>query len=240
MIFSFKQFDVKHNESLLKVNTDAVLLGALVQSDTSQQKILDIGTGCGVIALMLAQKFVTAQIDALDIDSLSALEAAYNFTHSPFASRLQAYPIALQNYNHNTLYDIIVSNPPFFEVPDFSKGKNRQDISETRKKYATQYNLNFQELIANAVRLLTNEGVFWVIIPFLSKAEFLSICLNYNLHLQQEILIRSKIGNPFHRSVLCIAKEEKRNILQRILTIYNLDGSRHSEYVEVTKEFYRE
>lgn len=238
MIFRFKQFDIKHSDSLLKVNTDAVLLGALVQPSPNIKTVLDIGTGNGLIALMLAQKLPEATIDAIELDEPSYKESAFNFANSRYASRLKAYHISLQQFNSTIKYDLIVSNPPYFEIPNFSKGNNTQDISESRKKLATQFTLTFEELVTAAARLLMDRGMFWVIIPFDSKDKFIKICLEHNLHLQNEISVRSKPGFAFHRSVLGFGFNEKRNLENSELTIYNVDGTRHEEYIELTEMFY--
>lgn len=238
MIFRFKQFDIKHSESLLKVNTDAVLLGALVQPSPNIKTVLDIGTGCGLIALMLAQKLPEAAIDAIELDEPSFNEAAYNFTNSKYTIRLKAHHISLQQFNSTIKYDLIVSNPPYFEIPNFSKGNNTQDISESRKKLATQFTLTFEELVASTMNLLNVDGRFWVIIPFDAKDKFIKICLEQNLYLQNEISVRSKPGFAFHRSVLGFGFNEKRNLENSELTIYNVDGTRHEEYIELTEMFY--
>ncbi len=238
MIFNFKQFEVKHANSLLKVNTDAVLLGALVHSKKKRNTLLDIGTGCGVIALMLAQKFNNASIDAIEPDWSSYEEAEYNFANAPYCHQLKAYHSALQNFENTKKYDIIVSNPPYFELPDFSKGNNLQGISENRKKFATQFSLTFEELLLHVNHLLDTKGAFWVIIPYLSKKTFIAIGLKNNLHLQEEINIRSTLKNVFIRCVLCFSFDERITIISTSLTLYNSDRTRHTQYTEITKDYY--
>ncbi len=238
MIFRFKQFDIKHSDSLLKVNTDAVLLGALCGRDQKIKSILEIGTGCGVIALMAAQIYPGALIDAIEIDPNSSAEAQYNFMNSKFSERLNAHEIALQEFKPGKKYDFILSNPPYFEVPDFSIGNNQQDIKITRKKLATQFTLTFEELLLHSSELLNPNGKLIVIIPNDSKDAFEKIALKNNLYLQREIFIRSKPGNPFIRCVLSFGFEKVNRLNEEIITIYNPDGSRHDEYIALTKEFY--
>jgi tRNA1Val (adenine37-N6)-methyltransferase len=238
MIFQFKEFSVKHSDSLLKVNTDAVLLGALVPEHLRLRSALDIGTGCGVIALMLAQKFENVQIDAIEPDAASCKEAAYNFSRSKFSERMEVFQSSLQDFNSSMKYDLIVSNPPYFEVPDFSKGNNPQDIGEKRKKLATQYSLTFDALVKHVSGVLEAQGTFGVIIPFASKEDFTSICTVNKLWLNREINIRSKPGTPFIRTVLFFGFDKPAMMETTELTIYNTDGSRHSEYRRVTADYY--
>jgi tRNA1Val (adenine37-N6)-methyltransferase len=238
MIFRFKAFEVKHSDSLLKVNTDAVLLGALVKLKPSVKNILDIGTGCGLIALMLAQKFELAMVDGIELDEPSFKEAAFNFSNSNFSKRLNAYHGSLQKYSPLIKYDLIVSNPPYFEITNFPKGNNTQDISENRKKLATQFTLTFEELISKAAALLSQDGVFWVIIPFDAKEKFERICSRDNLFLQHEIFIQSKPGHLFHRCVLGFGRKAIDLVEREELIIYNSDGTRHTGYIAITSAFY--
>lgn len=237
MIFRFKEFEVRHRDSLLKVNTDAVLLGAITMHDASTNSILDIGTGCGVIALMLAQKFPKAIIHGLEPDEASCQEAAFNFENAPFASRMKTYHEPLQNFDPDRQYDLIVSNPPYFEVPEFEKGNNTQNISERRKKLATQFTLNFDELAQHASRLLETDGAFFVIIPANASEKFDAICTSNGLHKFHTTRIQSKSSSAFQRVVLGFGKTIRRDI-ETSLIIYNEDGTRHLEYISITKDFY--
>jgi len=112
-IFRFKQFVVDQTESTMKVNTDGVLLGAMA-SAAGPGRILDIGTGTGVIALMLAQRFPSARVEAIEVDALAAKLAGENFIRSTFATRISAQAVALADFQPMEAFDLIVSNPPFF------------------------------------------------------------------------------------------------------------------------------
>ncbi len=238
MIFHFREFDIRHRDSLLKVNTDAVLLGAVIQSSKPVKNILDIGTGCGIIALMAAQKYKEAHIDAIDIDQPSLEEAQFNFERSKFSERMTAHHISLQHYKDTKeKFDIILCNPPYFETPQFAKGNNLQDISEKRKKFATHHQLNFGELINAASGLLNSMGQFWVILPYAAKEKFNLLAFHHKLNLQKEVAIRSKPAADFIRCVLCFGLEAKSFESAEII-IYNIDGTRHRTYQEITKEYY--
>jgi tRNA1Val (adenine37-N6)-methyltransferase len=114
-LFRFKQFSVDQTGCAMKINTDGVLLGALAQAENPKH-ILDIGTGTGVIALMLAQRFTTAKIDAVEIDIIAAETAGTNFKNSPFSDRVTVFPKNFESFfddNRERKYDLIISNPPF-------------------------------------------------------------------------------------------------------------------------------
>ncbi|MBC7745908.1 MAG: methyltransferase, partial [Flavobacterium sp.] len=134
-IFFFKRFSVDQRGCAMKVNTDGVLLGALAETDKSS-RILDIGTGTGVISLMLAQRFPKAKIDAVEIDKEAALMAGTNFKNSAFSLQLQIFHSSYKEYFKkfpNKKYDLIVSNPPFFINSQQSK-----DLSKTIAKHTNQ------------------------------------------------------------------------------------------------------
>ena len=138
--FQFKQFSIFQDQTAMKVGTDGVLLGAWV--NVFGQNVLDIGTGTGLISLMIAQRFPEANIDALEIDSDAFLQAEENFSNSKFNHRLTLFHTSLQDYNSAKKYDLIVSNPPFFTVNDLVS-------FDSRKQARQQETLTFTDLISN-------------------------------------------------------------------------------------------
>ena len=143
-MFQFKQFSVDQTGCAMKINTDGVLLGALVYAD-QPKNILDIGTGTGVIALMLAQRFTSAKIDAVEIDSTAAETAERNFKNSPFAERLSIFPTDFQRFFNThpaNKYDLIISNPPFHLNSLESPEAKRSVAKHTGEDF-------FEELISN-------------------------------------------------------------------------------------------
>ncbi|MEE0972800.1 MAG: methyltransferase, partial [Paludibacteraceae bacterium] len=154
--FRFKQFTVYQDRCAMKVGTDGVLLGVL--ADVSKAtRILDIGTGTGLIALMLAQRQKDAHVDAIEIDEQAAQQAQENIAQSPFCY-IHVHTTALQAYNSTQPYDLIVSNPPYFvdslKAPNAARNLARHTDS-----------LSFADLLQGAERLLHNDGCFWVILP---------------------------------------------------------------------------
>lgn len=180
--FSFKQFEVQHGRASMPVGTDAILLGAWAEH-TDVASILDIGTGCGVIALMLAQRFADAKVDAVDIDEESVKESAENFINSPFADRLRAELCDVKELKRPKRFDLIVSNPPYFSTAILSP-------AEARAKARHGISLNYDELLAAVHRLLAVDGVFCCVLPeanikdFILKAEKNKLLLNKTTHIK--------------------------------------------------------
>lgn len=157
--FSFKQFTVYHHHCAMKVGIDGVLLGAWAEVKNAG-RILDIGTGTGLIALMLAQRNQNAHIEAIDIDSGAVLQANENVRNSPWNERIRISQIALQNVEDasEAKYDLIVSNPPYFINSTKAPEENRTTARHTDS-------LTHEELILNSKRLLNSEGKLCVILP---------------------------------------------------------------------------
>jgi len=156
-LFKFKQFEVDQTGSTMRINTDGVLLGALSQYD-HPQNILDIGTGTGVIALMLAQRYSQAMIDAVEIDEQAYLLASKNFAQSKFASRIEAHHASFEKLEPKNRYHLMVSNPPYFLNALKSK-----DMRKTKARHAS-FDF-FEELLAFAVKWLHEEGRLQLILP---------------------------------------------------------------------------
>lgn len=160
--FRFKQFTIRQDRTPMKVGTDGVLLGAWVRLQGDEQRLLDIGTGTGVIALMLAQRTAKAHITAIDVESVE--EAQQNASATPWAHRITIEQCAVQHFEAEA-FDVIVSNPPFFvdslQCPDAGRTQARHTVS-----------LRFEELCEAVCRLLATEGRFALILPTLEAARF--------------------------------------------------------------------
>ncbi|GAB2978632.1 methyltransferase [Mucilaginibacter puniceus] len=196
-MFHFKQFRIDQTGCAMKINTDGVLVGALADADEPQH-ILDIGTGTGVIALMLAQRFANATIDAVEIDKTAAHTARANFQNSKFANQLALYAHSFESYfsNHQPKkYDLVVSNPPFYI--------NSLESPEAKKNTAKHADGGFFDNLIKAVSdHLTATGTFWLILP-LDTAELVkSIAQQNNLYLQKAIAIKSYPDSNPHREML--------------------------------------
>jgi tRNA1Val (adenine37-N6)-methyltransferase len=226
--FSFKQFTVYHDRCAMKVGTDGVLLGAWTDVHSACH-ILDIGTGTGLISLMLAQR-CDARIKAIDIDRDAVEQAKGNIAASPWKDRIEVELQDVCRYSPDVRFDVIVSNPPYFvnslKCPD-----------EQRNTARHTDNLDFENLIAAVSRLLHAEGTFSVIIPTDGMDVFLSTALRYGLHLSRQTLVHTKPGAIPKRVLLAF----RRQPVQCVVNDLTIELSRHvysDEYTALTKDFY--
>jgi tRNA1Val (adenine37-N6)-methyltransferase len=179
--FEFRQFTVFHDKCAMKVNTDGCLLGAWADHG-APQNILDIGSGSGVIALMMAQKFAEACIDAVEIDSICAEQCRSNLEKSPWANRLKSIHSDILKFSPHKRYDLIVSNPPYFQKALLSSD---QVLNYARHQIA----LNLSDLLRYAKNHLTKNGSFCVVLP----ADQLQSCMNLALRNQLYILKKTAV-----------------------------------------------
>ena len=234
-MFRFQQFSVAHSRSTMKVGTDGVLLGAWADVHAAR-RILDIGTGCGLIALMAAQRNPTAHITAIDIDQASIDEATKNFQASPFATRLHALCADIQAFSRqpDTIqYDCILSNPPFFTESLRSPNPVRAAAR------SVEGGLSFTTLIESAARLLAPAGSLQIILPYQEAPRILGIAIGAGLHLLRRTDITTKATKPPRRTLLHWTNAPtSAPILHDQLHLANNDGSRSASYQALTKEFY--
>ena len=228
--FQFQQFRVQQDRCAMKISTDAVLLGSLSQSPSPKQ-ILDIGTGTGVIALMLAQRFPEAQVTALEIDPEAAAQAAENFKESSFAGRLQLIPTALQDFSADASFDLIVSNPPYF--PDHLKSNDHK-----RNLALHTDSLSFEALVNHASHLLALSGQFWVILPPRQMEDFCKLAEQVLLFPNSKIQIRDNDSKPVHREIVSFSKtKEFPSISTRVCSLKNEDGTYTKDYQQLIAGF---
>ncbi|MBO7645451.1 MAG: methyltransferase [Prevotella sp.] len=211
----------------MKVGTDSDLLGALAAGG---EHILDIGTGTGVLALMMAQRFPEAHVTAIDIDEGAVSDARENFANSPFASRLTLHHTSLQDYIATSpLYDSIVCNPPYFD-----KSLEAPDRSRTRARHTSS--LPFRELIEGAYTLLHEDGTFSVILPPEVLPAFSAECLITGFRLSHCYRIKTVPHKSPKRYVL-IYKKEQTETTEETFCIRNADLSYSEWHDNLMKDF---
>lgn len=200
-IFRFKQFSVDQGNCAMKINTDGVLLGGIARADQAR-RILDIGTGTGVIALMLAQSHPQAMIDAVEIDAGAAAQASTNFENTAFADRLRLITGSFVDMQPTDNYDMIVSNPPFYT--------NSLPNPDPRKKLAKHTDhFFFENLLDFVARYLSGNGRFLCILPTALGDYFVSDMLpSRRLYVQEELLIRSYPGELPIRKLITIGRQQ--------------------------------
>lgn len=231
-IFRFKQFRINQSGCAMKINTDGVLLGAMANGK-SIKNILDIGTGTGVIALMLAQRFADADIQAVEIDVQAAQTAGNNFKDSLFPERLTVYPGSFELFfeeNSDRKYDLIVSNPPFYINSLLSPAE-----SKILAKHAdTAF---FKRLIEMTSQQLNPGGAFWLILPISTADVVKEQARHYCLYLQRSISIRSYPESEPHREILVFGLRETETE-QKQFVIYKELKQYSDEYQELLKDFF--
>ena len=256
--FKFQQFIVRHDRCAMKVGTDGVLLGAWAEPAVSIQpstfSILDVGTGSGLVALMLAQRFPQAHIDAIDIDKAAIEQAAENFAASPWSDHLHTFHARLQDWQSHSVpslegrvregfYSLIVSNPPYFQNSLKNPDKSRQTARHTDT-------LTYSELLQHSARLLSPEGTVALILPAEAETEACELARMAGLLPTRITHVYSKENKPARRVLLAFEKPKYRYtdistyrdsgnpVSVDSLVLENETGGRSAAYQEITKDFY--
>jgi tRNA1Val (adenine37-N6)-methyltransferase len=232
-IFQFKHFSVNQDQTAMKIGTDGVLLGAWTPIDNNPKSVLDIGTGTGIIALMLAQRCDAEQIDALEIDENAYEQAVENFEGSPWGDRLFCFHAGLDEFidDPEDEYDLIVSNPPFFSE-DYRSANEQRDLARFQEA------MPFEELVEAADLLLSENGIFSVIIPFNEEDRFIELCAEVELFPIKVTRVKGTQNTKIVRSLLAFKRYELSVLTADELVI---EISRHEytpEYISLTKDFY--
>lgn len=232
-MFTFKQFKVAQDKCAMKVGTDGVLLGAWTPIDNNPYSILDIGSGTGLLSLMLAQRTNAEQIDGVEIDDSAHEQAVENFENSPWADRLFCYHADLESFAHeiDDEYDLIISNPPFYS-------ENYKTSDAQRDQARFQDALPFELLIEVADYFLSEKGIFSVIIPIKEESIFIQLASEYNLYPIKVTRVRGNEQTELKRSLIAFS----RNITMQIpLDELTIEKARHQytpEFQALVKDFY--
>lgn len=238
--FKFKQFIVKQDKSTMKVGTDAVLLGTWVDIRTTDKNILEIGIGCGVISLIIAQRYSHITIDGIDIDKASVEEANDNFQNSPWSGRITAINDSLQTYNTAKKYDFIVSNPPFFN-------NSLQCPDEQRNNARHTATLPYTDLLLYSYQLLNNNGILAIILPYNEGNDFIKLSTNFNYKIRRTTIVYpTPTSRPKRLLIELIKNTENSNSTPADNDINRqqnmaIEITRHKytdEYIALTKDFY--
>ena len=226
--FTFKQFAVEQDDVAMKVGTDGVLLGAWADCNGAKH-ILDIGTGTGVIALMLAQRNTEAQIHAVEIDETASKRARSNFDLSPWSERLEVECCAVQEFNYTEKFDLIISNPPYFVDSLLPPDAKRSTARHT-------HDLSFEELDKAVCRLLDDDGRFALILPTTEFEKYLTIT---QLYIVRRCNVYPTTGSDVKRVMAEFAKQPTAEIaLENIIIEQERRGDYTAEYRTLTKDFY--
>ena len=230
--FHFKHFSIQQDKTAMKVGTDGVLLGAWVSLDSNPYSILDIGTGTGLIALMLAQRSQAGVIDAVELDSDAYMQSVENFEKSDWGDRLFCYHASLQEFANefNDKYDLIVSNPPFYTTTYKKLPENRAMARHTKS-------LSYDELLENVAKLLAEIGSCAFIIPFSEEERFIGIAKQNNVFPFKITRVKGSENTPVKRSLVQLSFFKKTTEITE-LTI-ELERHIHTKaYEELVRDFY--
>lgn len=241
-VFKFKRFEVVNERSAMKVNTDGVLLGALMTILPTDRTLLDIGTGTGTIALMAAQRLFSCgichadrsaenRVDAIDIDEASAEEAAANFRNSPWSEVLHAYHTSLDDFASDRKYDLVFSNPPYFE--------DSLNAPEERRNNArhTSTGLSYREILDFASQSLTDNGRVAFVLPAETEAALCRHARMNGLHLFRIVRVRTVPRKEPSRIIAEFSRMRKDTSEDTVLTIQN-EGKYTEEYLSLMRDFY--
>lgn len=229
-IFNFKQFSVRNSLAAMKVGTDGVLLGAWCDVRNAR-KVLDVGTGTGLISLMVAQRNNEAVIDAIEIDYAASEEAAHNVANSPWADRILVINADFSEYTPRCKYDLIVSNPPYF-----SNGILPPDNSRMIARHCKT--LTYDLLISKAASILVPGGGICIITPFEADNDITSLVSLNNLHICRKTFVRPKPNAKFKRILWQIGDEPCETIVDELQIEKENHHEYTSQYIDLTKDFY--
>ena len=231
-MFQFKNFDVNQDRCAMKIGTDGVLLGAWCPVENNPFSVLDIGAGTGILSLMLAQRSNAEQIDAIEIDENAFEQCVDNFEKSPWSDRLFCFHAGLDEFieEPEDEYDIIISNPPFYSE-DFKTENEQRDLARF------QDSMPFEDLVEVANLVLSENGIFAVIIPFKEEEKFIALCRECDLFPFKITRVKGTPTTKIKRSLLAFSRFKKETSIDELI----IETARHQyteAYIALTKDFY--
>ncbi len=226
--FSFQQFTVHQDRCAMKVGTDGVLLGAWASGG---RRMLDIGTGTGLVALMMAQRFPEGRVTAVEIDGDACRQASENVQASPYADRVEVLCSSVQDFLSAEKYDVMVSNPPFYDnslrCPDGSRSKARH--TET---------LSYRDLFLAVDRLLESDGVFSAVIPTECLSGFVAEGALRGFSVVRKTLVKTVPRKPARRALVTFSRRSGGGCPVEEVCLMDADGQRSQWYSALTEAFY--
>lgn len=235
--FRFKQFNIEHQYCAMKVGTDGIMLGSWIPTG-DYDSILDIGTGSGLIAIMLAQRTAAqCKIVGIDIDEQAVLQARQNAQNCPWTAKLQFHHQSLQQLAEPSQFDLIVSNPPYFEgKPGELTASDANYMSSNRRKARHDTFLNLSELLQSVSLLLTEQGYFYCILPMQSR----DVCKQaeqYGLFCDRQMIVKSSPSKSAKRQLLRFGFKPSELVVEH-LSIHNLEGTYSADYTKLCRDYY--
>ena len=229
--FQFKQFRIQQDQCAMKVCTDACILGAwFAEKIPSLSSVLDIGSGTGLLMLMLAQKN-KSEIDGIEVDLNAYKQQKENIEQSPWKNQLHAFPGDIRSFSFSGKYDFIISNPPFYE-------NDLQSVSSSRNLAMHSKELRLQELLLAIDANLDPGGSFGILIPYHRLNEFEGLAYELKFYPNEKLFIQQTPNHEYFRVVLHLSRNQEDFIDESTLTIQQEDGGYTNEFVELMKDYY--
>lgn len=235
--FKFKQFSVNQNKCAMKIGTDAVLIGAWTSLENNPLSVLDIGAGTGVLALMLAQRsnalpIAIEIIDAIEIDDDAYEQCVENFEQSDWNDRLFCFHASLEEFVEDIedKYNLIICNPPFY-AEDYKTDNNSRDLARFQDA------MPFDHLLESVSKLLSEKGIFSVVIPFKEEEIFIGLASRFNLFPKRILRVKGNPSSEIKRSLMEFSFSKNNTEVNELI----IETERHQyteEYINLTKEFY--
>ena len=230
--FIFKQFTVHQNQCAMKIGTDSVLLGAWTSIKNNPFSVLDIGSGTGILSLMLAQRSHAELIDAIEIDAEAYEQCVENFERSLWNDRLFCYHASLEEFvdEIDDKYDLIISNPPFYSE-DYKTENLQRDLARFTEA------LPFNHLLESVSKLLSEQGLFSVVIPFKEETHFIDLASKFKLFPNRILNVKGHSSSEFKRSLIEFSFNKKSVEIENLV----IETARHKytdDYINLTKDFY--
>ncbi|MBC3845420.1 methyltransferase [Winogradskyella echinorum] len=230
--FQFKQFTINQDRCAMKIGTDGVLLGAWTSVEHNPFNVLDIGAGTGVLSLMIAQRSLAENIEALEIDAEAYEQCSENFENSPWADRLFCYHASLLEFVEEVddEFDLIICNPPFYSE-DYKTDNEARDLARFNDA------MPFEHLIYAVANLLSKNGVFAVVIPNKEEEKFIDLASKIGLSVKRSLHVKGNPNSEFKRSLIEFSFEETEIETSDLV----IETARHQyteDYINLTKDFY--
>lgn len=228
--FQFKQFTIHQDKCAMKVCTDSCVFGAWIPIPKNTQHILDIGSGTGLLSLMMAQK-TNAIIEGIEIENNAYLQSVENFNNSKWSDRLHMHHGNIKDFAFNKKFDFIICNPPFYE-----NEKSSENTEENIAKHSMH--LTLEELIFAIKNIVSEHGKFAILLPYFRKQELHSICHQNNFFLEDEIDMRQTPKHDFFRYAAVFTTQKNPKVSQEEITIKDAHNHYTADFVKLMQTFY--